>query len=50
MWNIGITGNVVERIFVKAQLGPLPEVLNGTLIVDPDKRASLVQVLEALTV
>ena len=43
-------GKLAERIFVKAQLGPLPEVLNGTLIVDPDKRASLEQVLEALTV
>ena len=43
-------GKLGKRVFVKAKLGPLCEFLNGTSIVASDKRASVEQVLETLSV
>ncbi|KAJ7363204.1 hypothetical protein OS493_011485 [Desmophyllum pertusum] len=40
---------LIEGIFLKAKLGPLPDVLNRTSSVDPDRRPTLEEVLNFLT-
>ena len=41
-------GKIVEQIFLKAKLGPLPNILNRAISVDPDARPNLKEIIKGI--